>query len=83
MKTPEEIVDWLKSHEWYPSYVLNTNLSLTANNHEDEIGKFIRGEKGIHTIDGAFLWSKYPYGKYDGVTFWSKVHKEFLEWFKN
>ena len=83
MKTPVEIVAWLKSHEWYDSYILNTCLYLTANNCENEMGKYIKGEKDIHTIDGAFLWSKYPYGKYDGVTFWSRVNKEFLEWFKS
>lgn len=83
MKTPAEIIDWLKSHKWYDSYVLNTSLDLTDNNYEDEIGKYIKGKKGIHTIDGAFLWYRYPYGKYDGITFWSKVHKEFLEWFNS
>lgn len=82
MKTPAEIVAWLKSHKWYRSYIKHTRSNFT--DVEPNIAnKFINGEKGIDTIIGAFIWSKHPYRKKNGVSFWGNIDDEFKEWFKS
>lgn len=82
MKTPAEIVAWLKSHKWYRSYVKHTRSTFT-DAKLNIANKFINGEKGIDTITGAFIWSEHPYRKKNGISFWGNIDYEFKDWFKS
>lgn len=83
MKTPEEIVDWLKSHEWYDSFVKNLKDNYAKDEEKGIRDSYLNGLEGRSTILGAFRWSEHPYNRKDGANFWSIVHDDFKEWFEN
>lgn len=81
MKTPEEIVDWLKGHKWYRSYVKNVTSNYSKDYEKGIRDSYLNGENGTDTIIAAFRWSEYPYRRRSGIKFWGFVHDEFIKWY--
>lgn len=83
MKTPEEIVAWLKSHKWYRSYVKNVSSNYSKDYEKDIRDSYLNGLESRSTISGAFIWSRCPYRNKNGISFWKTVDCEFKVWFDN
>lgn len=80
MKKPEEIVEWLKSHEWYEEFASNVNKHVKTPQLKTDI---LNGIEGSKTIITAFIWNMYPYKNIPGHEFWSNVCNEFYDWYYN
>lgn len=74
MKNPEEIVEWLKSHDWYEEFVSNTKDYYK--NQPYKVINILNGLKKEETIIRAFVWNDYP-----SEINWNKVNKEFIKWY--
>ena len=75
MKTKEQIIEWLKSQDWFGAFAKNIH-PVTV---EDEIERrVIRGES-IGVINCAFSWETTD----EGAIFWNDANREFLHWFNS
>lgn len=71
MKTKEEIKDYIRSQEWYPSY-----LEYIACNNENKQIALREGLFGVRTIQNAFNWN----GTKEGYEFWRNADRKFRVW---
>lgn len=75
MKTKEQIVEWLKSKDWFGAFAKNIH-PVTV---EDEVERrVVRGES-IGVINCAFPWETTD----EGAIFWNDANREFLHWFNS
>lgn len=66
MKTPEEIIQWLKDNNLYEKYCANTSEK-----------NYLEARGGLITILGSFSWSQTP----EGYQFWDRAYKKFKKWY--
>lgn len=78
MKDKEEILKWLRQHDWYQSFEKNTiyYYKITFDEYFSEI---IISNKQALLIRGAFDWIDSE----EGVRYWSKINEEYLKWLKS
>lgn len=78
MKTKEEILKWLRQHDWYQSFKINTvNFnSITLDEYLSDIT--IKKSQGL-VIRTAFYWADTK----EGVLYWSEIDEEYLKWLKS
>ena len=78
MKTKEEILEWLRQHDWYQSFKINTvNFnSITLDEYLSDIT--IKKSQGL-VIRTAFYWADTK----EGVLYWSEIDEEYLKWLKS
>ena len=75
MKTKEQIIEWLKSKDWFGAFAKNIH-PVTV---EDEVERrVVRGES-IGVINCAFPWETTD----EGAIFWNDANREFLHWFNS
>lgn len=75
MKTKEQIIEWLKSKDWFGAFAKNIH-PVTV---EDEVERrVVRGES-IGVINCAFSWETTD----EGAIFWNDANREFLHWFNS
>lgn len=82
MKSKEEIKEWMSKQDWYPAFVLNCVKRSMEEGQErfmDNIKQRISGQLAGSAIISAFRWDETPEGHF----FWSKVHDEYVAWYKN
>lgn len=76
MKTPKEIIEYLKKQSWYDEFVTNTKDWYKG--HQNRINYIIDGYEGEYTIIMAFNWSNYNLN-FD----WSSINDNFIEWYNS
>lgn len=75
MKTKEQVIEWLKSKEWYEQF----------KNNVEKYGQFKKIEKYLEIFSNydlifcAFQWNCVP----EGANFWVKKCVEFMNWWNN
>ena len=75
MKTKEQIIEWLKSKDWFGAFAKNIH-PVTV---EDEVERrVVRGES-IGVINCAFSWETTD----EGAIFLNEANREFLHWFNS
>ena len=72
MKTKGQIIEWLKSQEWYDAFAKNISPRTVENVVEDYCKK--KCDMGI--IDFAFIFQRTD----EGYDFWYNANKEFVHW---
>ena len=74
MKAKEQIVEWLKSQEWYDAFASNLRnfYNCDVKEHIDKLGE----GKWPFLIDYAFDWEDTD----ERSKFWSDADKKFLQW---
>lgn len=79
MKTPEEVIEWLKNQgiEFYKKFC--QNVIRFNEGHDNFCQNLSKGLYGIGTIEVAFPWDKTE----QGSKFWSKINDEFVEWYND
>lgn len=76
MKTPKEIIEYLKKQSWYDEFV--SNVKDYHKDNFDRINDIINGHEGELTIQSAFIWKKYKNHSY-----WSNIDDTFVEWYNS
>ena len=72
MKTKEQIIEWLKSQEWYDAFAKN----VSSENVEEKVERFMTEGKSHKIFESAFVWAATD----EGLTFWSNANTKFLQW---
>lgn len=72
MKTKEQIIEWLKSQEWYEAFAKN-NHPVTV---EAVVEDYCKERRDIGIIDFAINWVSTK----EGFSFWGNANREFLHW---
>ena len=75
MKTKEQIIEWLKSQEWYDAFAEN----ISSKTVDEVIEEYLKEESVIGIIDFAFIWENTD----EGQDFWSSDNEKFLLWFES
>lgn len=73
MKTKEQVIEWLKSKEWFEQFKVNTEKKFKS--FEEVIETYCNGLLFL----GCFPWNDTP----EGEDFWFNKHNEFLIWLSN
>lgn len=75
MKTKEQIIEWLKSQEWYDAFASNLRNfnNCDVKEHIDNLGE---GERP-YLISSAFDWTTTK----ENAGYWINVDKSFSEWY--
>lgn len=72
MKTKEQVIEWLKSKEWYEQFKSNTEKHKSLESLLDV-------ESTSLLFLAAFPWKH----TYEGEDFWYEKHLEYLNWWVN
>ena len=74
MKTKEQIIEWLKSQEWYKVFCEKAGFCC-----EEELSEYIQSmmNRPKYIISTAFVW---PEMKSD---FWCDCEHDYLKWFNS
>lgn len=72
MKTKEQIIEWLKSREWYDAFAKNIS-PLTV---ENCVEQFVTEGRSRNILQSSFFWSRTD----EGTGFWDNADDEFLQW---
>lgn len=75
MKTKEQIIEWLKSKDWFGAFAKNIH-PVTV---EDEVERRVLRGESIGVINYAFPWETTD----EGAIFWNDADREFLHWFNS
>lgn len=75
MKTKEEILKWLRQHDWYFSFEINT-VNFRSKTLDEYLSDIIINDLQKSVIRNAFCWLDSK----EGVLYWSEVDKEYLKW---
>lgn len=78
MKTKEEILKWLRQHDWYQSFKENTIHHNRETFDEYLTELIIKENKPENIIGVAFYW----HATSEGGDFWRKINDEYLKWLK-
>lgn len=72
MKTKEQIIEWLKSQEWYKEFCLNAGFCC-----EEELSEYIQSmmNRPKYIISAAFVWPGME------CEFWCDCENDYLKWF--
>lgn len=79
MKTKEEILEWLRQHDWYQSFETNTIHHHQITTIDEYLSDIITENQQALVILVAFYWSKSK----EGVLYWGKIDDEYKEWLKS
>lgn len=71
MKTKEQIIEWLKSQEWYMEFCVKAGF-----HNEQEFIEYVECmmNRTKDIMSGAFLWPEYE------RNFWHQCEDEYLKW---
>ena len=72
MKTKEQIIEWLKSQEWYDAFAKNVS-PVTVKDH---VVLCIAERQANIIIGSAFDWEATD----EGTKFWNDANSKFLQW---
>ena len=72
MKTKEQIIEWLKSREWYDAFAKNIS-PLTV---ENCVEQFVTEGRSRNILQSSFFWSRTD----EGTGFWDNADDEFFQW---
>lgn len=75
MKTKEQIIEWLRSQEWYEAFAKNVS-PVTV---EEDVEHDVEIRKDFQVIKSAFIWKATD----EGYDFWHNVNREFIKWFNS
>lgn len=75
MKTKEQIIEWLKSKDWFDAFAKNISFKTV----DEVIEECLKEESVIGIIDFAFIWSNTD----EGQDFWCNADREFRKWFNS
>ena len=75
MKTKEQIIEWLKSKDWFGAFAKNIHPVTVEEEVERRV---VRGES-IGVINCAFPWETTD----EGAIFWNDANREFLHWYNS
>ena len=75
MKTKEQIIEWLKSQEWYDAFAKN----ISSKTVDEVIEEYLKEESVIGIIDFAFIWENTD----EGQDFWCSANEKFLLWLES
>lgn len=78
MKTKEEILKWLRQHDWYQSFEINTIHHHNIITLDEYLSDIITENQQTLVILVAFYWSKSK----EGVLYWGKIDDEYKKWLK-
>ena len=75
MKTKEQIIEWLKSQEWYDAFASNLRNfhNCDVKEHIDKLSE----EQWPNLVSGAFDWTTTK----ENAVYWIDVDKSFTEWY--
>lgn len=77
MKTPKEIVEYLKKQPWYDEFVSNVK-DYHNDDDLDMIDSVLNGYEGKYTILCAFYWPDYS-----SNSDWLLINDAFVEWYNS
>lgn len=72
MKTKEQIIEWLKSQEWYDAFAKNISPATV----EDQVKLFVTEGRSRNILQSSFFWAQTD----EGTGFWNNADDEFLQW---
>lgn len=74
MKSKRQVKEYIKSQEWYNSFVeeLEKHMRMDVDSYLREIVC----KDSSNLLIGAFLWECTP----QGVKYWGKIEKEYFKW---
>lgn len=72
MKTKEQVIEWLKSKEWYKQFKANVEKTLPFEKTLDWFGNY-------SLFFAAFDWASTP----EGDAFWCEKCDEYVTWWYN
>lgn len=75
MKTKEEILKWLRQHDWYQSFEINT-VNFQSKTLDEYLSYLIIKKSQGLVIRNAFYWSATK----EGVLYWSEIDEEYCIW---
>lgn len=78
MKAKEEILQWLRQHDWYLSFEIYT-VNFHSKTLDEYLSDMIIKNSGVLLIKSAFYWSATK----EGVSYWSEIDKEYCIWLKS
>ena len=72
MKTKEQIIEWLKSQEWYDAFAKNISPATV----ENQVKQFVTEGRSRNILQSSFFWAHTD----EGTGFWDNADDEFLQW---
>ena len=78
MKTKEEILKWLRQHDWYQSFERNT-INCHSKTLDEYLSDMIKEKLQDSVIENAFFWADTK----EGFIYWSEIYTEYYIWLKS
>ena len=75
MKTKEQIIEWLKSKDWFGAFA----KIISPKTVEEVVEHLLKEGKGDSLIASAFYWASTD----EGFEFWSNANWDLYQWFNS
>ena len=75
MKTKEEILQWLRQHDWYHSFEINT-IRFWGTTFDEYLSRAFNNNQTDLLITSAFYWGSTE----EGYPYWGKINAEYKKW---
>ena len=84
MKTPEQIIQWLKDQRIYDKFIANYYDKFIANynrgvQHKMSVGVYLKRTVPANLFTCAFVW----HNTREGNRYWFNINNNFLKWLNN
>lgn len=76
MRTPEQIIDWLKGQRLYDKFTANYNRGVQ---HKMSVDVYLKRTSPANLFTCAFVW----HDTREGNRYWFNINNNFLKWLNN